>query len=100
MAFGITLASKPHQEDVTDINKYVWQSCVNYIRLNMITRPAEYPIPRCDDAVMYGFRAAKFFILLDAYVMTLQNLPTHCDGCNAKCNIDYVLSTVRKGGWS
>eukprot|EP00978_Attheya_sp_CCMP212_P025603 scaffold82582_cov35-Attheya_sp.AAC.2 len=21
------------------------------------------------------------------YVMTLQNLPTHCDGCNAKCNI-------------
>eukprot|EP00978_Attheya_sp_CCMP212_P028534 scaffold98746_cov61-Attheya_sp.AAC.5 len=66
-AFGITLAPKPHQEDVTDIDKYVWRFCVNYIRLNMITRPAEYPIPRCDDAVMYGFGAAKFFILLDAY---------------------------------
>jgi hypothetical protein len=33
----------------------------------MITRPAEYPIPRCDDAVMYGFGEATFFILLDAY---------------------------------
>eukprot|EP00978_Attheya_sp_CCMP212_P038441 scaffold190630_cov24-Attheya_sp.AAC.1 len=66
-AFGITLATKPHQEDVTNIEKYVWRFCVNYIHLNMITCPAEYPIPRCDDAVMYGFGAANFFILLDAY---------------------------------
>jgi hypothetical protein len=61
------LAPKPHQESVTDINDYVWRFCVNYIMLNMITRPAEYPIPRCDDAVMYGFGDAMFFILLDAY---------------------------------
>eukprot|EP00957_Ditylum_brightwellii_P103995 7923644-Ditylum_brightwellii.AAC.1 len=51
--FRITLAPKPRQEKVQDIEEYVWRFCINYIRLNMITRPAEYPIPRCDDAVMY-----------------------------------------------
>jgi hypothetical protein len=35
--------------------------------VNIVTRPAEYPIPRCDGAVMYGFGEATFFILLDAY---------------------------------
>jgi hypothetical protein len=62
----ITLAPKPHQEDITEIENYIWRFCINYIRLNMVTRPAEYPIPRCDDAVMYGFGEATFFILLDA----------------------------------
>ena len=65
--FRITLAPKPHQENVTDIDEYVWRFCINYIRLNKITRPAEYPIPRCDDAVMYGFGDAEFYILLDAF---------------------------------
>ena len=31
------------------------------------------------------------------YAMPLQNLPTHCDGCNAKCNIDHALN-CKKGG--
>eukprot|EP00978_Attheya_sp_CCMP212_P044704 scaffold319185_cov59-Attheya_sp.AAC.1 len=31
------------------------------------------------------------------YAMTLQNLPTHCDSCNAKCNIDHALN-YKKGG--
>jgi hypothetical protein len=65
--FRITLAPKPHQEHVTDINSYVWRFCINYSRLNMITKPAEYPIPRCDDAVTYGFGDAQYYILLDAY---------------------------------
>jgi hypothetical protein len=65
--FRITLAPKPHQEHVKDIKDYVWRFCVNYILLNKITRTAEYPIPPCDDAVMYGFGAATFFILLDAF---------------------------------
>jgi hypothetical protein len=65
--FRITLAPKPHQEDVTDIEAYVWRFCINYILLNKITRPAEYPIPRCDDAVMYGFGDATCFVLMDAF---------------------------------
>jgi hypothetical protein len=60
----ITLAPKPHQDKLTEMEKYVWRFCINYIRLNMITRPAKYPIPRCDNAVMYGFGEATFFILL------------------------------------
>ena len=65
--FRITLAPKPHQEKITDINDFVWRFCINYIQLNKITRSAEYPIPRCDDAVMNGLGAAIFFILLDAF---------------------------------
>ena len=65
--FKITLAPKPHQENITNIEDYIWHFCTNYILLNRITRPSEYPIPRCDDAVMYGFDIAMFFILLDAF---------------------------------
>jgi hypothetical protein len=65
--FRITLAPKPHQESITDIDEYIWRFCINYIMLNMITQPAEYSIPRCDDAIMYGFGDVMFFILLDAF---------------------------------
>ena len=47
----IVLAPKPHQEHVTDIKDFVWRMCVSYRQLNSITKPFEYPIPRCDDAV-------------------------------------------------
>eukprot|EP00957_Ditylum_brightwellii_P054671 4142186-Ditylum_brightwellii.AAC.1 len=33
----------------------------------MITQPAEYPIRRCNDAVMYGFGKARYFVLMDAF---------------------------------
>jgi hypothetical protein len=65
--FRITLAPKPHQEAVVDIDEYIWRFCTNYICLNMVTRPAEYPIPRCDDAYQFGFGKATHFILLDAF---------------------------------
>ena len=65
--FKITLAPKPHQEDVTDIDEFEWRFCVNYILLNMITRPVQFPIPRCDDAVLYGLGAAIFYVLWDAF---------------------------------
>ena len=55
----ITLAPKPHQEYVTNINEYVCRFCTNYILLNRITKPAEYNIPRCDDAVLFGLGNAK-----------------------------------------
>jgi hypothetical protein len=66
-ASQITLAPKLHQEAVMDITGYIWRFCINYIRVNIVTRPAEYPIPRCGNAVVYGFGEATFFILLDAY---------------------------------
>ena len=47
----IVLAPKPHQEHVTNIDDFVWRMCVSYRKLNSITKPFEYPIPRCDDAV-------------------------------------------------
>jgi hypothetical protein len=47
----IVLAPKPHQEHVNDINKFIWRMCVSYRQLNAITKPFEYPIPRCDDAI-------------------------------------------------
>ena len=65
--FRITLAPKPHQETVTDIDNYVWRFCVNYIQLNKIISPAEYLIPRCNDAFLYGFGDATFYILLDVF---------------------------------
>lgn len=52
--YRITLTPKPHQEDVNGIAAYIWRFCINYIILNKITCPAEYPIPRCDAAVIYG----------------------------------------------
>jgi len=47
----IVLAAKPHQEHVDDISLFIWRMCVSYRGLNKVTRPFEYPIPRCDDAI-------------------------------------------------
>ena len=47
----IVLAAKPHQEHIKDIKKFVWRMCVSYRGLNKVTKPFEYPIPRCDDAI-------------------------------------------------
>eukprot|EP00957_Ditylum_brightwellii_P092553 7047930-Ditylum_brightwellii.AAC.1 len=65
--FRITLAPNPHQEDVEGIQDYVWRFCINYIMLNMMTRPVEYTIPQYNDAVMYGFGKALLFVLMDAF---------------------------------
>jgi hypothetical protein len=69
-ASQITLAPKPHQEAVMDINEYIWRFCINYIQVNIVTRPAEYPVPRCNDAVMYGFGEATFL----SYLMPIQDI--------------------------
>ena len=60
------LAPKPHQENVCNIDNYIWRLCVNYIALNRVTKIISYPIPRCDFAVMIALGRGKFRWLLDA----------------------------------
>jgi hypothetical protein len=64
---SIVLAAKPHQEQVTNIADFVWRMCVSYRKLNQVTLPFEYPIPRCDDAIdNFGDSAGRlYFIALD-----------------------------------
>ena len=47
----ILLAEIPHQEHIEKFKDFVWHICVSYRGLNKVTRPFEYPIPRCDDAI-------------------------------------------------
>jgi hypothetical protein len=35
--FKASLASKPHQEHISNIANFVWRFCVNYIPLNQVT---------------------------------------------------------------
>jgi hypothetical protein len=53
--FKATLAPKPHQEMVRNIEDFVWRFCINYIRLNQVTKLIAYPIPRCNMAVNMAF---------------------------------------------
>ena len=65
--FRIILTPKPHQEEIKYIDDFIWRFCINYIRLNQTTRPMQYPIPRCDDAVMDEFGEALYCVLMDAH---------------------------------
>ena len=65
----IVLAPKPHQEHVENIDDFIWRMCVSYRKLNSVTKPFSYPIPRCDDAIdtLGPVGSAKlYFITLDA----------------------------------
>lgn len=79
---SIVLAPKPHQEHINDIKEFVWRMCVSYRKLNSITKPFQYPIPRCDDAVdILGICIGDmiFFIALDAKQGYHQIAVKHCD---------------------
>ena len=67
-ASRIVLAPKPHQEDCTDINLFIWRMCVSYRSLNAVTKPFTYPMARCDDAVNFIHSGGRFlyFITVDA----------------------------------
>ena len=64
----VVLAPKPHQEHVEDINEFVWRMCVSYRKLNAVTLPFTYPIPRCDDSIhdLGDHNGPLFFMSLDA----------------------------------
>ena len=47
----LVLSPKPQQETIEDIDDLVWRMCVSYRGLNKVTKPFEYPIGRCDDAI-------------------------------------------------
>ena len=47
----IVLALKPHQEHIVGINDFIWRMYVSYRRLNSVTKPFQFPIPRCDDSI-------------------------------------------------
>mmetsp|Transcript_13167 Transcript_13167/g.31418 ORF Transcript_13167/g.31418 Transcript_13167/m.31418 type:complete len:1848 (-) Transcript_13167:281-5824(-) len=59
----VVLASKPNQGHV-HWSEYVFRLCVSYRQLNSITRPFQFYILRCDDAVE-TVGDAKFFITMD-----------------------------------
>jgi hypothetical protein len=64
--FKATLTPKPHQETVTDIGDFVWRFCVNYIRLNQVTKLILYPIPRCNMAVEMAFGSSMWHWMYNA----------------------------------
>ena len=64
----IFLAQKPRQEHVTNIDNFIWRICVSYRKLNSITKPFQFIIPRCDDAItILSWGAGDIWIIsLDA----------------------------------
>ena len=60
----IVLAAKANQETVPWPD-YQWRLCVSYRRLNQVTRPFTFPIPRCDDAVADIGPDARYMLSMD-----------------------------------
>ena len=50
-AFKLVLAPKPHQESCTSIVDFIWRLCVNFRRLNQVTKPFKFWIPRCAESL-------------------------------------------------
>ena len=48
---SIVLAAKPCQEHIQNIRGFIWIMCVSYRKLNGVTKPFNFPIPRCDDNI-------------------------------------------------
>lgn len=60
----VILAAKPHQEGVL-WEDFRWRLCVLYHRLNQVTRPFAFPIPRCNNAVEEIDTEARYFVAID-----------------------------------
>ena len=88
------LAAKPHQEEVP-WQEFRWRICVSYRKLNQVTQPYAFPIPRCDDAVEDIDTEAKFFIAIDLDSGYWQVLAAK----EARESWLSSLLTERSGGW-
>jgi hypothetical protein len=77
----VVLAPKPHQKEIEKIKDFVWRMCCSYRKVNSVTLPFEYPIPRCEDAIEdFGDSAGKpLFISLDARSGYHQIAVRECD---------------------
>ena len=64
----IVHTSKPHQEEVTSIDDFIWRLCVSYCALNAVTKSFTFPIPRCADSIddFGDSNGPMSFITLDA----------------------------------
>ena len=64
----ILLAPKPHKENVTNIQDFIWRLCVSYRALNAVTKFFIFFILRCADSIEdFGdSNGPMFFINLDA----------------------------------
>lgn len=63
----VILASKPYQENVTNIRDFIWRMRVSYWALSKIILPFQYPIGRYDDTIEHlgDGSGVLFFITLD-----------------------------------
>ena len=60
----VVLSAKPHRENFP-WHEYQWGMCVSYQKLNQVTCPVAFPIPRCDNAVQNIDTEANYFIAVD-----------------------------------
>ena len=60
----VVLAAKPHQENFP-WHKYQWRLCVYYQKLNQVSLPFTFPVPRFDDAAQGINTEARYFISVD-----------------------------------
>ena len=81
LGYLLLLATKPHQEDCTDIDTFIWRSCVSYRPLNSITRSFEFHNPLCTDRIeeLRDSCGIIFIISLDAYSDYYQIRVRKCD---------------------
>jgi hypothetical protein len=94
----IILVPKPHQEEVEKIEDFIWHMCCSYRKVNGVTLPFEYPIPRCEDAIEdFGDSAGKLlFIGLNARSGYHQIAVRECD----QDKLAFFLPDKEKWTWT
>ena len=68
-AYLIVISDKPHQEHDTNIDNFIRRICISYRKLNGVTKPFQWPIPKCDNSVtvLNVWANCIWIITLDAH---------------------------------